>query len=60
MSLEEVYLKWQNDPAFKEEFKNNPKKALEKAQLELSPEEQEKILKLFKFSDEELEKRINK
>lgn len=58
-SLEEVYSEWQNNPQFKQEFKNDPKATLEKWGFKLSDADLTRILQLKK-DNEELDKRVNK
>lgn len=62
-NLREIYNEWQNNLAFREEFKKNPLEALKKAGFEVSPEDLNKIeamLKLDKSKNEKLDDRINK
>lgn len=61
--LQEIIYEWQNNLAFREEFKKNPEAALKNAGFSVSPEDLEKILamlKLDKSKNEKLDDRINK
>ena len=57
--LADVYFEWQNNPVFREAFKNDPVAALEERGFILSPDDLEKMLK-FKNNNENLDDRINK
>lgn len=62
-NLQDIFSEWQNNLAFREEFKKNPLEALKKAGFEVSPADLEKIqamLKHDKSEDEKLDDRINK
>ena len=62
-NLQEIYNEWQNNLAFREEFKKNPMEALKHAGFEVSPEDLTKIealLKLDKSKNEKLDDRISK
>jgi len=60
LNLAEIYNVWQNNLPFRQEFKKDPLAALKKAGFEVDPHDLEKITKIFKLTDEELEKKINK
>ena len=58
-TLSDVMAKWKSDPNFKEEFRKNPKKALEEAALELNATDLAKMKSMLKNEDEKLDPRIN-
>lgn len=62
-NLHDIYNEWQNNLAFREEFKKNPLEALKHAGFEVSPADLEKIQALLKHdqsTNEKLDDRINK
>lgn len=64
-TLEEVLMEWQNNPHFKQTFKQNPEKALSEAQLVLNAADLAKVKVMLVEQenggkDGELDKRINK
>jgi hypothetical protein len=59
-NLEDVINEWQNNPAFKEQFKKNPEKALNEAGLKLNAEDLKTIKFILKLDDDGLPPIINK
>jgi hypothetical protein len=59
-TLEDVLVEWQSNLQFKQNFKENPQKALAEAGLTLSNEDLKKIKTLLKIDDGKLDDRINK
>ncbi len=59
-NLQDVYSELQNNPEFRNQFKENPEAALKAFELELNQTDLEKILRNKKKIFEELDKRINK
>jgi len=61
--LKEIYTEWQNNPAFRKQFNNDPVQALNEAGFDVSPEDLVKIksmLKLDKSGNGKLDDRITK
>jgi len=57
--LKEVFELWTTDSNFKQNFKKNPKQALEEAGIQLDENDLKKVLTSIQ-KQEELEKKINK
>lgn len=57
--LADVYSEWENNPLFREAFKNDPVSALEQWGYKLSKDDLQKMLD-FKNNNENLDDRINK
>jgi len=61
--LRDIFNEWQNNLAFREEFKKDPIAALQHAGFEASPADLEKIQAMLKHdasTNEKLDDRINK
>lgn len=63
--LQDIYNEWQNNLAFREEFRKNPEQAIKNAGFEISIEDLEKIKSILKLKDEahkseDLNKRENR
>lgn len=58
-NLQDVFDRWATDPEFKKNFRVNPQKALEIAELKLNENDLKKVLATIS-KQEELEKKINK